>query len=805
MNGSIQSEVPQLSSTDGSVATLKSVHIEGRLDGLMLVLTSRQSYRNEGQNNLETVYTFPVPWGATLLALNAEIAGHRLVGTVLEKKQATERYEQAIDAGDTPIMVEQSAPGLYTANLGNLQPGEEAVIEIAHAQLLRFEQGQIRITIPTAVAPRYGDAQGAGGLAPHESVVPSLVAEYPLTVQILLTGGVARGSVQSPSHAIATAAREDGVLVSLARGGYLDRDLVLLIDGLRGASFATVVPDGDAFAVLASFCPDVLSNGDAPVRLKVLVDCSGSMAGDSIQAARNALHEVLKELVPADAISYSRFGSAVHHDLNAVHPCKPAVIRLVASLITRTEADLGGTEMNQALLSTFRFSAALADLQSETGSCESQRPTDVLLITDGEIWGVDDVLRCARESAHRVFAIGVGSAPAESLLRSLAEQTGGACELVSPNQDIAAVILRMFLRLRAPRVSGVTVDWGQEVVWQSPVPQFLFEGDTLHAFARMPHYPARPPVLSWLSGNHRAQATALTVDAGAGTHLARMGGAAQFASLEDAVSRQDKAEHREKSLQLALAYQLVTHQTNLLLVHVRDASHKAVGLPALAQIAHMQAAGWGATGSVRAGERAVHASFGAPSDIKSARLDASWASWASMDACISPQALLHPGGLIGGPATAPAWSADAPDLFSGFAEPTDAPAFLRRQDAPAVQVGNTSPADLLQGFEAIALTLEGPLVWALHLDLLGVPQPLASIIEAMAVELGSRELAWAIVLHWLGQVLVGQPGLSRQAARIVRQRIASADAANLAQWLVKLTQAMGSVDANSWGEVRAPA
>nr|MBP6851314.1 hypothetical protein [Rhodoferax sp.] len=496
------------------------------------------------------------------------------------------------------------------------------------------------------------------------------------------------------------------------------------------------------------------------------------------------------------------FGSEVHHDLNAVHPCKPATIRVVAGLIARTEADLGGTEMNQALLSTFRFAASPTDLQNEAGSCENQRPTDVLLITDGDIWGVDEVLRCARESAHRVFAIGVGSAPAESLLRSLAEQTGGACELVSPNQDIAAVILRMFRRLRAPRVSGVTVDWGQDLVWQSPVPQFLFEGDTLHAFARMPHYPARPPVLSWLSGNHKAQATAQCVDAGAGTHLARMGGAAQLARLEDAVSRQDKAECREKSLQLALAYQLVTHQTNLLLVHVRDASHKAVGLPALAQIAHMQAAGWGAAGSVRAGERVVHASFSAPSDLKSARLDA---SWASMDACVSPQASLHPGGLIGGPANAPAWSADASDLFSGFAEPTGAPAFLRRQDAPAVQVGNTSPADLLQGFEAIAVTLEGPLVWALHLDLLGVPQPLASIIEAMAVELGSRELAWAMVLHWLGQVLVGQPALSRQAARIVRQRIASADAATLAQCLGKLTQTLGSVDANSWCEVRAPA
>ena len=257
MNTSIQSEITQLRSADGQAVTLKSVHVEGRLDGLLLVMKSRQAYRNDGKSNLETVYTFPLPWGATLMALNAEIGGQRLIGTVMEKKQASARYEKAIDDGDTPIMVEQSAPCLYTANLGNLKPGEDAVVEIEHAQLLRFEQGQIRITVPTTVAPRYGDAHAAGGLAPHESVNASLLAEYPLTADILLTGDVARGAVHSPSHAIVTTARDDGTLVSLKRGGFLDRDLVLLIDGLQGASFATVVPDGDAFAVLASFCPDV--------------------------------------------------------------------------------------------------------------------------------------------------------------------------------------------------------------------------------------------------------------------------------------------------------------------------------------------------------------------------------------------------------------------------------------------------------------------------------------------------------------------------------------------------------------------
>ena len=64
MNTSVQTEITQLRSADGQAVTLKSVHIEGRLAGLMLVMKTRQAYRNDGKSNLQTVYTFPLPWGA---------------------------------------------------------------------------------------------------------------------------------------------------------------------------------------------------------------------------------------------------------------------------------------------------------------------------------------------------------------------------------------------------------------------------------------------------------------------------------------------------------------------------------------------------------------------------------------------------------------------------------------------------------------------------------------------------------------------------------------------------------------------
>ena len=140
--------------------------MQGRLDGL---LTIQQRYRNRTGRLIETAYTFPLAHGASLLGLSVTLGDKKMSGAVIEKQQAAQRYERAIDEGDTPVLVEQSAPGLYTANLGNLQDGEEATIEIEYAQLLRFEQGGLRLSIPTVVAPRYGDPQAQGGLAPHET------------------------------------------------------------------------------------------------------------------------------------------------------------------------------------------------------------------------------------------------------------------------------------------------------------------------------------------------------------------------------------------------------------------------------------------------------------------------------------------------------------------------------------------------------------------------------------------------------------------------------------------------------------
>src|SRR5690606_27007015 len=122
-----------------------------------------------------------------------------------------------------------------------------------------------------------------------------------------LGGELANGVVACPSHAAATRSVDACIVVELE--GRLDRDFVVTIDGLAGRPLATVAPDGDGWVALASLLPTLHAPANEPsLSLKVLVDCSGSMNGDSIEQARQAVARLLNRLSAPDRVSVSAFG-----------------------------------------------------------------------------------------------------------------------------------------------------------------------------------------------------------------------------------------------------------------------------------------------------------------------------------------------------------------------------------------------------------------------------------------------------------------------------------------------------------------
>ena len=573
----MRDEPAMLRSTTGETMALEGVEARGRVRGLLLELDVEQRYRNPHATNVEAIYTFPLPMDAVLLDLEIALGDRRLVAAVVEKKAAERDYEQAIDKGDTAIMLERAGDGLCTLNLGNLMAGEAATIRYRYAQLLRFEQGSVRLTIPTVIAPRYGDPKAAG-LAPHQVPTSDLAIAYPFALSIDLEGEIAAGKLSSPSHALAIAATATGMHVGLARGAFLDRDFVLSVGGLSGRSLAVVARDRDRYVALASFCADVPRDAaERPLTLKLLVDCSGSMGGDSIGAARRALHRILASFEPADRFAFSRFGSGVVHETRGLVAADDRAVRDAAGRIGRMDANLGGTEMAGALHEVFAIGGR-------------DGASDVLLLTDGEVWHADHLIAEARAARQRVFVVGIGSAPAEGVLRRLAEASGGACEFVAPNEDAEAAILRMFGRMRAPRVERADVAWPATPSWATPLPTGLFGGETIHAFAGFDSHPLGAATLALRARDGSPPLTAaaqLPADAVDDRTLARI-----------AAARRIDTASEEEELRLALDYGLLTSRTNLLVVHERAEGEKAVDLPQLAHVAQMHAAGWHGVGRV---------------------------------------------------------------------------------------------------------------------------------------------------------------------------------------------------------------
>ncbi|MYM40665.1 VIT and vWA domain-containing protein [Duganella qianjiadongensis] len=574
----------------GPVPVLKQVDMRGTVSGLMLELSVEQHFHNVSTGDVEVVYTFPLPVGAVLLDMVCTLGERQLCATVLAAPEGERRYEEALEQGDLPVMVQAGGEGYSTINIGNLQAGASCVVRYRYAQLLAFAQGQIRIAIPTVIAPRYGNPARAGQL-PHQYPVTDMLAEYPCTLQLQLLGALQAGAISSPSHALKVRMAEGAVRVDLDKSARMDRDLVVLVDGLQGQSLAVSGKDdvSGAQVVLASLCAAAAGAVVArPLAMKVLVDCSGSMAGDSIAATRMALREILDELQPQDSLNLSRFGCTVHHLHRGIRPVDADLRNEGRHWVAALDADLGGTELELALGETYALAGE----------------ADILLLTDGQISDAESLLEQARRAGQRIFVVAIGMAPAGCMLQRLADETAGACEFVSLQGAIQEAILRTFRRMRQPPVQDLALDWQMPSCWQVAPRQRLFAEETTHALAGFTDGLPGQVRLHWQRAGQPGELTLMLgaqMPQLAGDTLARVAAAMRLPGLT-----------AQQQLQTALDYRLLTDVTRMLLVHERSATDQASEAAALSRVSQMLPAGWGGTAKVALRAPAVFRMAAAP-------------------------------------------------------------------------------------------------------------------------------------------------------------------------------------------------
>jgi hypothetical protein len=244
--------------------------------------------------------------------------------------------------------------GLHTANIGKLLPGETVELELRTAQLLSFDHGRLRLAISNTIAPRCG-RPGQAGLLPHQAPLAALATDYPLSLSVVVAGSLANATIDCPTHAVHVTPTSGGITVALAPGAQLDRDVVFTVTPqapspnlLVCAQDEVGAHEGAGTVMLAAFeTPSAAPRACAT--LKLLADCSGLMAGDSMASARRALHDVVGEPRRGDTVSFSRFGTTLERVAASAAPTARS---------TRAASSTRATPATRALMPTAAPTAA---------------------------------------------------------------------------------------------------------------------------------------------------------------------------------------------------------------------------------------------------------------------------------------------------------------------------------------------------------------------------------------------------------------------------------------------------------------
>jgi Ca-activated chloride channel family protein len=611
-----------LTRTGSNPVPLSGVRVTGDLLGRGARVNVAQRFRNSEAQAIEAVYRFPLPETAAVCGFSAIVGGRRITGSVEEREKAFETYDDALARGDGAFLLDQERPNIFTLSVGSLPPGAEAVVEIEYVALLDQRGKEIRFSLPTTISPRYlpADTPDEGGIPARDRIHPVYAASVPygLSVEIAVRDPAGVESVESPSHPISVSmgngrtTDEAATIVRFASDAVaMDRDFVLTITH-RGKEQGRAwrFSDGKSSWAQLDLAPDEAESAPGyHGRREVIfvLDCSGSMQGDSMDQAKRALEVCLKAMEAGCSFNIVRFGSKFESLFPQPREYGERSLGEALGWLAAVNADLGGTEVLAPLTDVYKAPVTQGTARS------------VVLLTDGQVGNEADVMSLVRGNVAttRFFAVGIGAGPNDHLVRSLARTGGGTAAFIFPGERIEPRVLGIFRQAIGARVSNLRIDWSGRgnmggKVEQSPASPTLLLGEPMSAFARFGGVSAATPATVTVSAEADGKPLRWELpvaDAGSGRiPLPTLWARARIRDLEESPEAGGKGsrQHRPKSeawkqevVSLAREFGLSSSLTSWVAVEEREEKDMQTGELVLRKVPTLVTVGWHGVGSVQ--------------------------------------------------------------------------------------------------------------------------------------------------------------------------------------------------------------
>jgi Ca-activated chloride channel family protein len=420
-----------------------------------------QVFVNDSNWTVEGTYLFPLPEEAAISEFVMWVDGKRVEGEVLTREKARQIYDDIVRRRRDPALLEYVGHDLFQASIFPIPPGDERRVEIEYTQVLPAEGGLVRYVYPLSTE------QFSARPLEDASVSVSITSQEPIK------------AIYSPSHPVAI--DRDGDY--RARAGWEDRDVTPDKDfalyytvsqedlGVNLLSYKERGEDGFFMLLVA---PKVeLDEMQIVAKDVILVlDTSGSMEGEKLEQAKDALLFVLDNLNPEDRFNIVEFSTGVRTYAGRLEPARQAGD--AAGWVRDISAN-GGTDINRAMLEAL-------------DSADRERPAVIIFLTDGlpteGVVETDLILNNVKQAARsnvRVFTFGVGDDVNTLLLDTMARELRGASAYVRPGERIDEQVSAFYAKVSTPVLADIELTFrGARVddTYPYPLPD-LFAGTQL--------------------------------------------------------------------------------------------------------------------------------------------------------------------------------------------------------------------------------------------------------------------------------------------------------------------------------------
>ena len=400
-----------------------------------------QVFANPQAWDLEGTYIFPLPRGASFSAFSMHVDGEPLHAEILPADEARQIYEEIVRQRLDPALLEYVGQGAYRARIFPIPAEGEKRIELSYDEVLMRDAGIVRYTYPLNTEKFSSE--------PLEDV----------SVQVDIRSSTPIKAIFSPSHPIVIERQgEHGATVIYADEGVTPTEDFALYYNVSadpvGLEVLTHFNDEEAagyYMLLAAPQVDPVTDAVIPKRMIFVFDRSGSMAGEKIDQALEALRFAVNSMGPEDEFNIIDYGTSVEtfapEPVAVKGDTRAAALEYVDGI-----AASGGTNIHGALLEAM-------DMLAGDDFAEM-----VVFLTDGmpTIGEVDQETIVADVTAAnhgaRLFVFGVGFEVNTHLLDCLAGENGGASTYVVPGEDIEVAVSSFYAKVSNPVLTDLAIE-----------------------------------------------------------------------------------------------------------------------------------------------------------------------------------------------------------------------------------------------------------------------------------------------------------------------------------------------------------